>query len=63
MYFCRQESYKNKTRLLDESEATGNQRYKDSAFSCYNQVNERFFMEYLKFEQQIERVIFRIAYE
>ena len=46
MYFCRQESYKNKTRLLDESEATGNQRYKDSAFSCYNQVNERIFMEY-----------------
>ena len=48
MYFCRQESYKNKTRKLDESEATGNQRYKDSVFSCYNQVNERNFMEYLE---------------
>ena len=51
MYFCRQESYKNKTRELDESEATGNQRYKDSVFSCYNQVNGRFFMEYLEFER------------
>ena len=39
---------KNKTRQLDESEATGNQRYKDSVFSCYNQVNDRIFMEYLE---------------
>ena len=35
----------------EDIEATGNQRYKDSAFSCYNQVNERIFMEYLEFER------------
>ena len=27
------------------------QRYKDRAFSSYNQVNERIFMEYLEFER------------
>ena len=31
--------------------ATGNQRYKGSVFSYYNQVNERIFMEYLEFER------------
>ena len=38
MYFCRQNVYKNKTRLLDESDATGNQRYIDSILSCYYQT-------------------------
>lgn len=41
MYFCKHNVYKNKTRQLDKSEATGNQHYKDNVFSCYNQVNER----------------------
>ena len=41
MYFCKHNVYKNKTRQLDKSEATGNQHYKDNVFSCYNQVNGR----------------------
>ena len=53
MYFCRRESYKNKTRSLDESEATGNQHRKYSVFSCCNQVNGLIFMKYLEFERII----------